>query len=392
MWRHARLIVAVLVVAGLAAVALWPEAVEVDFASAARGAMRVTVDEDGQTRVRDRFVVSAPVAGRVQRIELEPGDPVVRGVTVVARVSPAPAPLLDARTRSELAAAVETARAAVGQARAERERAAAVRDRAETTLRRQQTLAQSAAISGDELDAATASARTARSVLDAATFAVQRAERELQLATARLQTPPSSGRPVDVIAPVNGVVLKRLRQSEAVVPIGEPLLEIGDADCLEVVADLLSTDAVRVAPGNRVLIEQWGGRHTIAGQVRRVEPSGFTKISALGVEEQRVNVVVDFTDVGEAAHALGDGYRVEIRVIVWEQADVIKVPVGSLFRRGDEWALFVVQNGRARVRPVSVGERNSEEAQVTNGLAADEVVVLYPPDTLADGTRVIARQ
>ena len=391
MFRHARLVAAVLAVAGLAAVALWPATIDVDFAPAVRGPLRVTIDEDGQTRVRDRFVVSAPVAGRVERIELEPGDTVVRGVTVVARVRPAPAPLLDARTRSELAAAVETARAAVGQARAERERATAVLDRAETTLGRQQTLAKSAAISGDELDAAVASAKAARSVLAAATFAVQRAERELQLATARLASPAAAGRPVEVIAPVNGVVLRRLRQSEAVVPIGEPLLEIGDADCLEIVADLLSTDAVRVAPGNRVLVEQWGGRTTLDGVVRRVEPSGFTKISALGVEEQRVNVVVDFANIPEASRTLGDGYRVEIRVVVWEQTDVIAVPIGSLFRRGDGWAVFVAENGRARLRPVGVGERNTQDAQITSGLTAGEIVVLFPPDTLNDGSRIKKR-
>ena len=391
MFRHARLVAAVLAVAGLAAVALWPATIDVDFAPAVRGPLRVTIDEDGQTRVRDRFVVSAPVAGRVERIELEPGDKVVRGVTVVARVRPAPAPLLDARTRSELAAAVETARAAVGQARAERERATAVLDRAETTLARQQTLAKSAAISGDELDAAVASAKAARSVLAAATFAVQRAERELQLATARLASPATAGRPVEVIAPVNGVVLRRLRQSEAVVPIGEPLLEIGDADCLEIVADLLSTDAVRVAPGNRVLVEQWGGRTTLDGVVRRVEPSGFTKISALGVEEQRVNVVVDFANIPEASRTLGDGYRVEIRVVVWEQTDVISVPIGSLFRRGDGWAVFVAENGRARLRPVGVGERNTQDAQIASGLTAGEIVVLVPPDTLNDGSRIKKR-
>jgi HlyD family secretion protein len=391
MFRHARLVAAGLAVAGLAAVALWPATIDVDLAPAVRGPLRVTIDEDGQTRVRDRFVVSAPVAGRVERIELEPGDKVVRGVTVVARVRPAPAPLLDARTRSELAAAVETARAAVGQARAERERATAVLDRAETTLGRQQTLAKSAAISGDELDAAVASAKAARSVLAAATFAVQRAERELQLATARLASPAASGRPVEVIAPVNGVVLRRLRQSEAVVPIGEPLLEIGDADCLEIVADLLSTDAVRVAPGNRVLVEQWGGRTTLDGVVRRVEPSGFTKISALGVEEQRVNVVIDFASIPEASRTLGDGYRVEIRVVVWEQTDVISVPIGSLFRRGDGWAVFVAENGRARLRPVGVGERNTQDAQITSGLAVGDVVVLFPPDTLDDGSRIKKR-
>ena len=389
--RHWRAAMVALVVAGLAVVAFWPETMEVDVASVTKGPLRVTVDEDGETRVRERFVVSAPVAGKLQRIQLEPGDPVTRGRTVVARIAPAEASLIDPRTRSELTAAIEAARAALGESEAERDRAAATLERAQTALRRQETLVAAGASARDDLEAAQTTVRTAGSAVRAAEFAVDRARRELQGAQARLTAPPSSGRVVTVLAPVDGMVLKRLRESETVVPVGEALVEIGDPKQLEIVADLLSTDAVRVPPGARVLIERWGGGHTLDGRVRRVEPSGFLKVSALGVEEQRVNVIVDFAQPEAAARALGDAYRVEVRVVVADVADALKVPVGTLFRRGNDWAAFVVESGRARLQIVQVGERNNEEAQITSGLSAGQEVVLHPPDTLVDGARIARR-
>ena len=401
-WKHARLAVVVAVVAAIVAVALWPETTAVDLARVDRGPLQVTIDEDGETRVRERFVVSAPVAGRLQRIALEPGDPVVRGRTVVVRLVPAESPLLDPRTRAELAAAAEAARATVGQAQAERDRAAATLEMAEASLRRQEKLAAAGGVSREDLESARTTLKTAEGAFRAAESGVSRAEYELQLARARLQTPrPPGGRTVDVVAPVDGVVLKRLRESESVVPAGEPLLEIGDPLRLEVVADLLSTDAVRISPGNPVLIDQWGGRHALQARVRRIEPSGFMKVSALGVEEQRVNVIIDFEAPAAAASALGDAYRVEVRVVVWQEGDVLKVPVGSLFRpsalaepgegRGDEWAAFVVNDGRARLRIVELGQRNNEEAQILSGLEAGQAVVLHPPDTLVDGAPVTER-
>jgi HlyD family secretion protein len=326
----------------------------------------------------------------LQRIELEPGDAVVRGKTVLARLTPVQPTLLDARTRAELTAGVESMRAAVGQARAERERAAAGVERMESLLRRQQELADAGAISRDDLEATQTSLRTASEALRAADFSVNRTEYDLQMARARLQAPAAGGRTIEVFSPIDGIVLKRIRESESVVQAGEPLVEVGDPAQLEVVADLLSTDAVRVPASARVLIEQWGGGHTLEGRVRRVEPSGFTKISALGVEEQRVNVVVDFADPA-AARPLGDGYRVEVRIIVWEEPDVLKVPIGTLFRRGEAWAVFVVDAGRARVQLVELGQRSAAEAQVLSGLEAGQPVILHPPDTLADGARVTAR-
>ena len=388
--KSPRLLAVVTIVVAILAVALWPSAMEIDVAKVERGAMQVTIDEEGETRVRERFVVSAPVMGRVERIELEPGDPVVRGKTVVARLMPAAAPLIDVRTQAELAAAVEAARAAVGQAQAELQRATAMRTRAQSTVARLQALLKSGAISGDELEAAQTTLRSAEEAVRAAEFAVARAEHELQLARARLRPSGTGGGLVTVVAPVDGVVLKRLRESASVVPVGEPLLEIGDPASLEVVSDLLSTDAVRVRGGDPVLIEQWGGNVPLEGRVRRVEPSGFMKVSALGVEEQRVNVVIDFA--GETGPGnLGDGYRVEVRIVTWQDPAVLKVPVGALFRRGEDWAVFLVEAGRARVQPVQLGQRNDRDGQILNGLSEGQTVVLHPPDTLTDGARVRVR-
>jgi HlyD family secretion protein len=388
--RNPRLIAVVVLVGVILAAALWPSAIEVDVARIERGPMQVTIDEEGETRVRERFVVSAPVMGRVERIELEPGDRVVRGKTVVARLTPAAAPLIDPRTQAELSAAVEAARAAVGQAQADRARAAAAQTRAQSTLRRLETLLKAGAISGDELEAAQTALKGADEALRAAAFLVARAEHELQVARARLKPSSPGGGTVNVVAPVDGVVLKRLRESASVVPVGEPLVEIGDPGRLEIVSDLLSTDAVRASPGDTVLIEQWGGGHALEGRVRLVEPSGFMKVSALGVEEQRVNVVIDFADESESAR-LGDGYRVEVRIVVWRDDTALKVPVGSLFRRGEGWAVFLVENGQTRLQAVQLGQRNDREGQVLKGLSEGQTVVLHPPDTLTDGARVSFR-
>jgi HlyD family secretion protein len=388
--KNKRLIAGVVIILAIVAMAMWPESIEVNAAKVERGSMQVTVDEDGETRIRDKFVVSAPVAGRLQRIELEPGDTVVRGKTVVARLTTADAPLLDPRTRGELEAATEAARAAVGQARAEFERTTAELARARQTLQRQQELMKAGAIAADSLDAAETAVATAEEARKAAEFAVSRSEYELQTARARLQAPAPAGRAVEVVAPVSGVILKRLRESESVVPAGEPLLEIGEPGRSEIVADFLSTDAVRIQPGAPVLIEGWGGSEPLHGRVRRVEPAGFMKVSALGVEEQRVNVLINFDDPSSATR-LGDGYRVEVRVVIWHEDDVVKVPVGGLFRRGNDWAAFLIDGEQVRLQTVSIGQRNDEEAQVTKGLSPGQTVVLHPPDTLTDSARVQVR-
>ena len=389
--KNTRLIAGVIVVVGIVAAAMWPSSLEVGVTRVGRGPMQVTIDEDGVTRIRDRFVVSAPVAGRLQRVELEPGDSVVGGKTVVARLTTAESPLLDPRTSGELTAGVDAARAAVGHAQAERARTVAELERARTTLRRQQELMKAGAIASDALDASETAVMTAQEAARAAEFTVSRSEYELQLARARLQAPPAAGRAVEVVAPVSGVILKRLHESETVVPVGDPIVEIGDPSRIEIVADFLSTDAVRIPPTAAVLIEQWGGSQPLMGKVRRVEPAGFMKVSALGVEEQRVNVIIDFVDPAAAGKRLGDAYRVDVRVILWQDDNVLKVPVGTLFRRGESWASFVVNDERAHLTTVMLGQRNATEAQVASGLSQGQTVVLHPPDTLMDGTRVKAR-
>ncbi|HVR70124.1 MAG TPA: efflux RND transporter periplasmic adaptor subunit [Vicinamibacteria bacterium] len=390
--RNRKLMAALALVVVLLGVALRPEAAPVDVAHVEKGSLQVTVEDEGETRVRDRFVISAPVAGRLLRVELEPSDPVRRG-QVMATLLPAPPALLDARSRAEATAAVEAARAARGRAQAERARARAAADQARSDRERQRRLAGSGIVSAEALERAETEAQTAEAAVRAAQFAVAAAEHELERAQAVLlqATGEGAGRAIELRSPVDGVVLRRLRESEAVVPAGEPLLEMGDPRELEIVSDLLSADAVKVRAGQGVLVEQWGGERALRGRVRRVEPSGFMKVSALGVEEQRVNVIVDFDDATEAWRALGDGYRVEVRIVIWEADGVVKAPTSSLFRRGDRWAVFVVEGGRARLRAVELGQRNGLEAQVLSGLAPGERVVVHPADTLEDGGRVAPR-
>ena len=388
--RNRKLLAGIGLVVALLAIALWPETTPVDVAPVQRGALEVTVEDEGETRVRERFVISAPVAGRLRRVELEAADPVRRG-QVVATLWPAPPALLDARSRAEAGAAVEAARSSLGRARAERERARAGDDRARSDLARSRELAAAGVLSAEALEASQTETRVAGEALHAADFAVATAEHELERAQAVLlqASGGAAGRPIDVRSPVDGVVLKRLRESEAVVPAGEPLLEVGDPRALEIVSDLLSADAVRVRPGQRVRIGQWGGEGLLAGRVRRVESAGFMKVSALGVEEQRVNVIVDFEQ--PAATPLGDGYRVEVGIVVWEAPDVVKAPTSSLFRKGDQWAVFVVEDGRARLKTVEVGRRNGLEAQVLTGLQPGQRVIVHPDDALKDGGRVSPR-
>jgi HlyD family secretion protein len=381
------------VVAVLIAVVLWPATVTVDVASVSRGPLLVTVDEEGVTRVRDRYIVSAPVSGRVLRIELEPGDRVKRG-QVVARVRAEAPPLLDARTRAEAAAGVESARAALGRARAEEQRAKGTLAQAQRDVTRVRSLEAAGAATKQDFETHEAEVHVAQETANAAAFAVRSALSELQRAEARLapSTLEATGRVVSVVAPVGGVVLKRVRESETVVPAGDPLVEIGDPAGLEIVADFLSTDAVRTKAGARAFVEQWGGDKPLEACVRRIEPAGFMKISALGVEEQRVNVVLDFVESSPAARtALGDGYRVEVRVVIWESPSVVKVPTSALFRQGDRWATYVFDRGRARRTLVELGHQTGQYAEVLAGLAEGARVILHPGDTLVDGARVQER-
>jgi HlyD family secretion protein len=384
----------VVAVAALVTWALRPKPIPAEIVSVTRGPLQVTLDEEGETRVRDRYVVSAPLAGRVLRIELEPGDPVVAQRTVLAAFQPMAPGLLDVRSRAELQARVAAAEAALKGARAEEARVAAQLEQSERELRRSRELARAGAIAEEQLEAAELAAKTARATLESSRASVRAAEAELRMARASLIEPrsggSSGGTPILLRSPIDGIVLRRLRESESVVPQGEPLLEVGDVSKLEIVADFLSTDAVKIRAGQRALIERWGGGETIAGRVRRVEPSGFTKISALGVEEQRVNVIIDFDRPREAFGQLGDRYRVEVRVVIWEATDVVKVPVSSLVREGDRWTVFLVQGGRARRQVVDVGQRNDAEAQVVKGASPGARVIAFPSDDIVEGVAVDA--
>lgn len=390
-WRVLALLAGVGV---LLAVALWPTPVEVDVAAVSRGALVVTVDDEGRTRVRDRFVVSSPVAGRVLRIELEPGDRVRRG-DVVARLLADVPPLLDVRTQAELRAAVESARALVGGARADQQRAAAALEQAQLEAARARRLIAAGVLSTQELETRETEARLAQQAMSAATYAVEAASAQLEQAEARLAIPraPRAGDgTVAVRAPVDGVILRRLRESESVVPAGEPLVEIGDPARLEIVADLLSSDAARIKEGSRALVQLVASDEAAAdATVRRIEPSGFTKVSALGVEEQRVNVILDLADLSSEDAVLGDGYRVEVRVVVWESPDVLKVPTSALFRDGDQWAVYAVRDGRARRTPVSIGHYTGREGELVEGLSEGTEVIVHPGDAIREGVRVRAR-
>jgi HlyD family secretion protein len=381
----------------LLALALRPAPVAVDTVEVTRGRLAVTLDEEGETRVRERYVVSAPVAGRVLRIDLEPGDPVVAGETVLATFRPSDPALLDARSRAEAEARVRAARAALERSRAERDRAAAQLAFARSEQARIERLARDGILAADRLEQAELALSSADSALTAAQQAAASAGHELRAAEARLLEIAAGGgregQPTLALrSPVDGVVLRRLRESEAVVPAGEPLLEVADPAALEIVADYLSADAVAMRPGMGVEIGAWGGEQPLRGRVRRVEPAGFMKVSALGVEEQRVNVILDFEDPRQAWEALGDGYRVEVRVVLWEGEELVKAPASALFRHGPGWAAFVVEAGRAALQPVEAGHRSDLEAEILAGLEPGARVVVHPPDELEDGARVAPRQ
>lgn len=390
-----RLVKIVLVAAVIAAAGYWafrPGAVPADFGEVGRGALQVTVNEEGRTRVRERFVVSAPLPGRMKRIELEPGDTVVAGETVLAQFQPSDPALLDVRSRAELQARVRAAESALGGARADRDRVRAELAFAQSELKRARTLVDEKVLAPRELEGAERQAEALNRALQSADFAVRTAGHQLELARAGLiQSRGRSTAPIPLYSPIDGVVLRRLQESEAVVPTGQPLLEVGNLADLEIVSDLLSSAAVRVQPGQLVLIEQWGGDRPLNGRVRLVEPSGFTKISALGVEEQRVNTIIDFADPRGQWPNIGDGYRVEVRIIVSARESVLKVPASSLFRHEGDWAVFVVENDQARRRIVQVGEQNGLEAEITNGLSGGERIIVYPSDAVGDGVKVTPR-
>jgi HlyD family secretion protein len=379
-------------IAAVAAWALQPRPVTVETAAVARGAFEQTVSDDGRTRVRDRYVISAPLAGKVGRIALRAGDPVERGATI-AWLEPATPPLLDARTARELQERLGAAQAQELRAHAETARIEAQRDQARADSERQTRLAKEGFVSATAREQAELALRTAERAVETAAYAEHAAGHDLAQARAALARYQrgGDGEKWSVTSPVAGVVLKVNQESEAVVAIGTPLAEIADARTLEAVVDILSQDAVAIRPGMPARIELGQGVAPLTARVRLVEPAAFTKISALGVEEQRVNVVLDFTEPLDRVQVLGDGFRVEAHIVTRRVEDGTKVPVGALFREGERWFVFAVDEGRARKREVKVALRNGVEALVEGGVKPGERVVVYPSDALADGSRVDVR-
>lgn len=385
------------IVAGLV-YAFWPRAIAVDMAVVARGPLMVSIDEEGETRVRDVFVLSAPVDGRVLRIGSDVGDRVSAHETVVARIEPIDPAFLDVRTVAQAQAAIRAAEAGRAMAVADVERAEADLAFAVAELKRAKRLRKAGTISQRALDDALRVYRIRKAARDTAKAAKKMRESELERARAQLLSPldlkihESACDCVDVRTPVDGRILRVFRESEGVVRAGTPLVEIGDPGKLEIVADLLSADAVKVEPGQRVLIEEWGGPGALEGRVRLVEPYGFTKVSALGIEEQRVNVLIDFTDPPEKWKRLGHGYRVEIRVVLWSEDEVLKAPLTALFRDAGKWSVFADEGGRARLRAVKLGRQNGLEAEIVDGLTAGEQVVLHPSSRVEEGGRIAPRR
>jgi HlyD family secretion protein len=384
----------------------WPRPILVDIATAARGPMEVTVDDDGKTRVRHIYTVSAPVAGRVLRIShptgeqgpsLHVGDEVTANETVVALMQPTAPSFIDVRSHDQLAAEVLAADAAIQQQEAEVRRLEAALDFSRTEFQRAETLSRTQTISAQAFDKARFDVATNEAALASAKAQVD-VRRSLRASLAAQLIDPTnlaasaqSACCVRVLAPASGRVLKIIQDSEAVVLPGAPLVDVGNPLDLEIVADLLSTDAVQSKVGAPVRIDGWGGT-PIRGKVVRIDPAGFLKVSALGIEEQRVRVTIDFLDPPEAWSQLGHDYRVIVHVVTWSGGDALTVPVSALFRKGDEWAVFAIENGRARTTIVKIGHRNNRLAEVLSGVSPGGQIVLHPSDRVGDGTRVAQRE
>jgi HlyD family secretion protein len=369
--------VAGIVLVALIVIGLWPRPVPVEVASAAVGRLRVMVSEEGRTRVLQKYIVSSPVAGQLRRIPFKAGASVVAGETVLAGIDPVTPALLDPRARARAEAGRDAASAAVAKAQANLAFATG-------ELKRFQSLIEQGAVSPQEFDSVKLREAASSRDLASAESALRQAEAELAEFTQR----SSGGRVLEIKAPVSGRVLRVLEENARTVMPGMPLLELGDPADLEVVVDVLSRDGAVIVPGARVELDHWGGGKPLEGKVRLVEPAAFTKVSALGVEEQRVNVIIDLLTPPEQRTTVGDGFRVEARIIVWEEEKVLKVAAGALFRTRQDWSCFVVENGRAVLRSIKAGRSSGVETQVLEGLKEGESVILYPGGRVKPGQRV----
>ncbi|MFC6686513.1 efflux RND transporter periplasmic adaptor subunit [Jhaorihella thermophila] len=395
---------AALIAAAALAAAFWPRAMLVDIGTVTRGRMIVTVDEEARTRVRDPYVISSPIAGDLQRVELEPGDRVKAG-DVVARMAPAAPAALDIRTREQARAAVDAAEAALRVARSDLKAAEARSRFAHSELDRISRLVERGIVSRVQLERAEQEAQVADAQLETVRAEIARREAEVNNALARLISFDDTGLAeavakdavkiptVPIRAPIDGTVLKVFHESATTLPAGEPILEIGDvAHDLEIVADLLSSDAVKVERGDRVIITNWGGDSDLEGVVSRIAPYGHTKHSALGVEEQRVETTIAFADPNGHRSRLGHGYRVEAHIVIWERDDAVMVPSSALFRHQGNWAVFAIRDGRAVRQRVRIGHNNGNWAELLDGLEPGDQVVLFPSARLTDGQRIRQRR
>lgn len=374
----------------------YPKPAEVDLAAVSRGAFQVTVEEEGRTRLKDRFVISAPVAGFMRRIDFKVGDPIHKGQGV-AILEPVHAQSLDPRSRAEAEATVSAAEASLHAAE-ERERAA--RADADYTAKRSErfkNLFSKGALARDQMDQADSEAQKARAVNLSARSAVDVSRAELERAKTSLKTFDAAGKYGKeeirtVASPVSGRIFKIYRESEGTVNTGEPLMDVGNVENLEVRVEVLSSDAVKIRKGMLVIFKRWGGDVPLQGRVRIVEPAGFTKISSLGVEEQRTLVIADITSPPEQWRVLGDGYRLDAYFVIWEGENILQFPASALFRFGKGWAVFVEDQGRARQRAVEIGQRNTLTVEIVSGLKEGERVIVHPDDTVKDGRRIRARK
>lgn len=380
-----------------------PKPLPVDEGKSTRGPLVVTVDEDGKTRVSERYIISAPLSGTLGRVSLHAGDTIEAGATL-AEIVPAASPLLDDRSRAQLQARVLASEAAVKQAEATAERVRLGRTFSEKELERVKGLVASGALAAQKLEEAELESKSRAKEAESANFAIRVARYELENARAaisRTDEESSDKKTGDknqktekhfvIRSPVKGKILHVLQENEGVVAAGTALFEIGDPSAIEVVVDVLTTDAVQIKPGARVLLTRWGGEGDLEASVKRVEPSAFTKISALGVEEQRVNIILGLEGPTSAYAPLGDGFRVESKIVVFETKEALKIPSAALFRIDGGWAVFVVSGGKAITKKVKIGRRTGTEAIVEEGLSEGETVILHPSDTIKDGVMVLPR-
>jgi HlyD family secretion protein len=398
--RFLLLILSGLVILGILSWAFWPRSIMVDIGKVSIGPMSVTINEESKTRVRKDYIVSTPVDGKLLRIEVKAGDQVEAGKTILAKMIPANPSILDIRTHEQAKAFVIATEATLEYAKASVKKALADKEIADLELKRVQSLRNDNFKSQADLDHALQTSHAANAALEQAHALVALTEAALAGAQAMLMnftdTPEkfiANNNTITILAPISGQILRVMEESEKIVPVGKPIIEIGNIlTDLEIVAELLSTDAAKVAKGNQVTIKNWGGQTPLKGLVERIEPFGFTKVSPLGVEEQRVNVIIKLTDPPEIRNKLGHGFQVEAQIIIWDKENVTTAPSSALFRQNKDWTAYVIKDGKAVMTKVTVGHDNGIQAEILEGLQVDDEVVLYPGPEIKDGAKIKKRQ